>query len=92
MFLVETVVPLHLCPIPLGHVVFYVATNVSAAGVEVVTQVVWWLIHFLLVITVVALASLRAWRASIITGVSFIIAGMVHHPDVEGVHCPDAGP
>jgi hypothetical protein len=92
MFLVETAVPLHLCAIPLGHVIFYVAMNISAAGVEVVTQVMWRMIHFLLVITVVALASLRAWRASIVVGVRFIIAGMVHHPDVEGVRCPDAGP
>jgi hypothetical protein len=73
MFLVEMVASLHLCLIPLGPVVFYATMNVSAAGVEVITQVVWQLVHFLLIITVTAPASLRAWRASIVAGVSFMV-------------------
>jgi hypothetical protein len=65
MFLVKMAVPLYLYPIPLGPIVFYVSTNVSAASVEVVTQVAWRLIHFLLVITVVTPAYLKAWRAPV---------------------------
>jgi hypothetical protein len=74
MFLIKTATSIHLRPISLGPVVFHATTNVSASSVEVVTQVAWRLVHFLLIITVTALASLRAWRASIIVGVSFIVA------------------
>jgi hypothetical protein len=60
MLLVETAASIHLRPIPLGLIVFNVATNVSVPSIEVVTQVAWWLVHFLLIITVTAPASLRA--------------------------------
>jgi hypothetical protein len=74
MFLVKMAASLHLRSILLGPVVFNATTNVNATGIEMLTQVVWWLVHFLLIITVVAPASLRAWRESIIVGVSFIVA------------------
>jgi hypothetical protein len=73
MFIIETVASLHLCLILLKPVVFYATMNVSAVGVEVITQVTWLLVHFLLIITVAASASLRAWRASIVARVSFIV-------------------
>jgi hypothetical protein len=72
VFLVETAASLHLHLIPLRPAIFY-AANISATGAEVVTQVMWRLVHLLLIIVVTALASLRAWRASVIVGVSFIV-------------------
>jgi hypothetical protein len=74
MFLIKMVAYLHPCLILLKPIVFNATTNVSATGIEVLTQVMWWLVHFLLIITVVAPASLRAWRESIIAGVSFIVS------------------
>jgi hypothetical protein len=74
MFLIKTAASPHLRPILLRPVVFNATTNVSTTGIEVLTQVVWRLVHFLLIIMVVASASLRAWRESIIAGVSFIVA------------------
>jgi hypothetical protein len=74
MFLIEIAASLHLRLILLGPIVFNATVNISGTDIEVVTQVVRRLVHFLLIITVTTLASLRAWRASIIAGVSFIVA------------------
>jgi hypothetical protein len=51
---------LHLHLIPLGPTVFYATANIIAIGFEVVTQVAWRLVHFLLIIAVTVPASLRA--------------------------------
>jgi hypothetical protein len=74
VFLVETAASLHLRPISLRPVVFYTTMNVSTVGIEVVMKAMWQLVHFLLIIMIIAPASMRAWRASIVVGVSFIVA------------------